>query len=171
MNTDNLFHRAKDFIKGYFDLHDELDDEQTAVQAVMDGVSFKGSNIIILIIAIFIASLGLNTNSAAVIIGAMLISPLMGPILGMGFGLGVYDFDLIKRSFRNLAIAATFSVLASTLFFLISPFIGLNQLAQCSTEVFSFQEIKQIVYKIKVHLNKIRPVPALANPVEKCYYL
>ena len=121
MNTDNLFHRAKDFIKGYFDLHDELDDEQTAVQAVMDGVSFKGSNIIILIIAIFIASLGLNTNSAAVIIGAMLISPLMGPILGMGFGLGVYDFDLIKRSFRNLAIAATFSVLASTLFFLISP--------------------------------------------------
>ncbi|MBQ4917982.1 MAG: TIGR00341 family protein [Muribaculaceae bacterium] len=121
MNTDNLFHRAKDFIKGYFDLRDELDDEQTAVQAVMDGVSFKGSNIIILIIAIFIASLGLNTNSAAVIIGAMLISPLMGPILGMGFGLGVYDFDLIKRSFRNLAIAATFSVLASTLFFLISP--------------------------------------------------
>ena len=64
MNTDNLFHRAKDFIKGYFDLRDELDDEQTAVQAVMDGVSFKGSNIIILIIAIFIASLGLNTNSA-----------------------------------------------------------------------------------------------------------
>ena len=121
MNTENLYYRTKRFIKGYFDLKAELDDEQTAVQAVMDGVSFKGSNIIILIIAIFIASLGLNTNSAAVIIGAMLISPLMGPILGMGFGLGTYDFDLIKRSFRNLAVAAAFSVLASTLYFLVSP--------------------------------------------------
>ncbi|MBE6310476.1 MAG: DUF389 domain-containing protein [Bacteroidales bacterium] len=121
MTTDNLIIQAKKYIKGYFDLKAELDDEQTAVQAVMDGVSFKGSNIIILIIAIFIASLGLNTNSAAVIIGAMLISPLMGPIIGMGFGLGTYDFDLIKRSFRNIAMAALFSVLASTVYFLISP--------------------------------------------------
>lgn len=121
MTTDNLIAQAKKYIKGYFDLKAELDDEQTAVQAVMDGVSFKGSNIIILIIAIFIASLGLNTNSAAVIIGAMLISPLMGPIIGMGFGLGTYDFDLIKRSFRNIAMAALFSVLASTVYFLISP--------------------------------------------------
>lgn len=121
MGKDGLLAKAKEYLKGYFDLTAELDDEQTAIEAIMDGVSFKGSNIIILIIAIFIASLGLNTNSAAVIIGAMLISPLMGPIIGMGFGLGTYDFDLIKRSFRNLAVAAMFSVLASTLYFLISP--------------------------------------------------
>ena len=121
MTTDNLILQAKIYLKEYFNLNAELDNEHTAVEAVMDGVSFKGSNIIILIIAIFIASLGLNTNSAAVIIGAMLISPLMGPIIGMGFGLGTYDFDLIKRSFKNLAMAASFSVLASTLFFLISP--------------------------------------------------
>ncbi len=117
----DLLLRTKQFLKEYFNLRDELDDEQMAVQTVMDGVSFKGSNIIILIIAIFIASLGLNTNSAAVIIGAMLISPLMGPIIGIGFGLGTYDFDLIKRSLRNLAVAAAFSVLASMLFFLFSP--------------------------------------------------
>lgn len=121
MGNKRLFITVKNYLREYFDLSAELDDEKTAIQAVMDGVSFKGANIIILILAIFIASLGLNTNSAAVIIGAMLISPLMGPIIGMGFGLGTYDFDLIKRSFRNLAMAASFSVLASTLYFLISP--------------------------------------------------
>ncbi|MBQ7941249.1 MAG: TIGR00341 family protein [Muribaculaceae bacterium] len=121
MEKKGFFIQIKQYLKEYFDLKAELDDEKTAVEAVMDGVSFKGANIIILILAIFIASLGLNTNSAAVIIGAMLISPLMGPIIGMGFGLGIYDFDLIKRSFRNLAIAAAFSVLASTVYFLISP--------------------------------------------------
>ena len=121
MGNKRLFVTVKNYVKEYFDLREELDDEKTAVEAVMDGVSFKGSNIIILIIAIFIASLGLNTNSAAVIIGAMLISPLMGPIIGMGFGVGTYDFDLIKRSFRNLAVAAMFSVLASALYFFISP--------------------------------------------------
>lgn len=121
MPTGKPLTNLKQFLKGYFDLSKDLDDEKLATQSIMDGVSFKGSNIIILIIAIFIASLGLNTNSAAVIIGAMLISPLMGPIIGMGFGLGTYDFDLIKRSFRNIAMAAGFSVLASTIYFLISP--------------------------------------------------
>ncbi len=121
MEKKRLFVQIKEYLREYFDLRAELDDEKTAVESVMDGVSFKGSNIIILIIAIFIASLGLNTNSAAVIIGAMLISPLMGPIIGMGFGVGTYDFDLIKRSFRNLAVAAMFSVLASALYFFISP--------------------------------------------------
>ena len=121
MEKKGLLIQAKEYLAGYFDVRAELDDEKTAVEAVMDGVSFKGANIIILILAIFIASLGLNTNSAAVIIGAMLISPLMGPIIGMGFGVGTYDFDLIKRSFRNLAVAAMFSVLASALYFFISP--------------------------------------------------
>lgn len=121
MGNERLFITLKNYVREYFNLRAELDDEKTAVEAVMDGVSFKGSNIIILIIAIFIASLGLNTNSAAVIIGAMLISPLMGPIIGMGFGVGTYDFDLIKRSFRNLAVAAMFSVLASAIYFFISP--------------------------------------------------
>ena len=87
----------------------------------LKGIEFKGTNLWVLIFATFVASLGLNTNSTAVIIGAMLISPLMGPIMGFGLGLGISDFDLIKRSFRNFATATVFSVITSTLFFLISP--------------------------------------------------
>ena len=105
----------------YFSLTDYLDRQNEAEQAIRDGVTFRGTNILILIIAIFIASLGLNTNSTAVIIGAMLISPLMGPIIGIGLGVGIQDFELIKRSLRNLLMATGFSVLTSTLYFLISP--------------------------------------------------
>ena len=108
-------------LKSYFNLLPYLEDEDEAKKTIIDGVSFRGPNIIILILAIFVASLGLNTNSAAVIIGAMLISPLMGPIIGIGLGAGIYDFALIKRSARNLAATALFSVIASTVFFLISP--------------------------------------------------
>ena len=108
-------------LRQYFRLTPYLEDENEAKQSIIDGVSFRGPNILILILAIFVASLGLNTNSAAVIIGAMLISPLMGPIIGIGLGVGIYDFALIKRSARNLAAAALFSVIASTIFFLISP--------------------------------------------------
>lgn len=67
------------------------------------------------------ASLGLNTNSAAVIIGAMLISPIMGPIMGMGLGVGINDFELFKRSFRSFFTATVFSVLTATFYFLVTP--------------------------------------------------
>lgn len=116
-----LIDTIKQQLKGYFDLTTYLEDENEAKQSIIEGVSFRGPNIIILVLAILVASLGLNTNSPAVIIGAMLISPLMGPIIGIGLGVGIYDFPLIKRSARNLAAAALFSVIASTLFFLISP--------------------------------------------------
>lgn len=108
-------------LAGYFNLSPDLLPQADAEQAIREGVSFRGTNIIILIIAIFIASLGLNTNSTAVIIGAMLISPLMGPIIGIGLAVGVHDFELMKRSARNLMMAAFFSVVTSTLYFLISP--------------------------------------------------
>lgn len=108
-------------LQQYFRLTPYLEDENEAKQSIIDGVSFRGPNILILILAIFVASLGLNTNSTAVIIGAMLISPLMGPIIGIGLGVGIYDFGLIKRSARNLAAAALFSVITSTIYFLISP--------------------------------------------------
>lgn len=108
-------------IKAFFDLSDYLIPQADAEQSIREGVSFRGMNILILIVAIFIASLGLNTNSTAVIIGAMLISPLMGPIIGLGLAVGVHDFELMKRSFRNLAAAALFSVATAALYFLISP--------------------------------------------------
>lgn len=105
----------------FFSLKGFIEDQATVEAEIKSGVSFKGTNILILIMAILIASLGLNTNSTAVIIGAMLISPLMGPIIGIGLGIGVQDFRLVTRGLRNLAMAAVFSVIASTLFFLVSP--------------------------------------------------
>lgn len=111
----------KDELKGYFSFTGFLVPEEEAEQSIREGVSFKGTNLLILVFAILIASLGLNTNSTAVIIGAMLISPLMGPIIGLGLGVGIEDFGLLKRSARNLMVAAAFSVLASTVYFLISP--------------------------------------------------
>ncbi len=113
--------RITNFMVQYFTLSGQLVPQSEAEQSIRDGVSFSGTNIIILILAILIASLGLNTNSTAVIIGAMLISPLMGPIIGMGLGVGIHDFQLIKRCLRNLLMAAGFSIIASTLYFLISP--------------------------------------------------
>ncbi len=105
----------------YFTLTPFLIPQAEAEQSIREGISFRGTNMIILILAIFIASLGLNTNSTAVIIGAMLISPLMGPIIGIGLGVGIHDFDLLKRSLRNLLMATVFSVATSALYFLISP--------------------------------------------------
>ncbi len=95
--------------------------EKETIASIKAGIDFRGANLWILIFAIFVASLGLNTNSAAVIIGAMLISPLMGPIVGMGLGVGIYDFDLLKRAFRSFAIATIFSVLTATLYFSVTP--------------------------------------------------
>lgn len=116
-----FFKNSKDKLRGYFDLTSFLIPQADAEQDIREGVSFRGTNILILIVAIFIASLGLNTNSTAVIIGAMLISPLMGPIIGIGLAVGIHDFELMKRSFRNLFMATLFSVATSCIYFLISP--------------------------------------------------
>ena len=111
----------KNNLAGYFDLSGFLIPQAEAEATIREGVSFRGINILILIVAIFIASLGLNTNSTAVIIGAMLISPLMGPIIGIGLAVGIHDFELMKRSFRNLMMATLFSVATSCIYFMISP--------------------------------------------------
>lgn len=115
------FDKFKDAVTDYFNLTPYLVSQSEAEESIREGVSFRGTNLVILIIAIFIASLGLNTNSTAVIIGAMLISPLMGPIIGIGLGIGIQDFDLLKRAFRNLLMATVFSIITSTLYFLVSP--------------------------------------------------
>lgn len=117
----DIANKISEFFVNYFTLTGQLVSQAEAEKNIREGVSFRGTNILILIIAIFIASLGLNTNSTAVIIGAMLISPLMGPIIGIGLGVGIHDFDLIKRCVRNLAMAAGFSVITATIYFFISP--------------------------------------------------
>lgn len=111
----------KDFITDRFNLEEDKANENEIVESIKKGVEFRGTNIWVLIFAIFIASIGLNVNSTAVIIGAMLISPLMGPIMGIGLGIGINDFELIKKAFKNLAIATIISVITSAIYFFISP--------------------------------------------------
>ena len=111
----------KKFMKDYLDLRKDKDNELATVDSIRKGVEFKGANLWILILAIFMASLGLNVNSTAVIIGAMLISPLMGPIMGVGLSVGLNDFELMKRSLKSYLITTLFSVTTATIFFLISP--------------------------------------------------
>jgi len=103
-----------------FSLKPETDHDGT-IQQVRSDAEFRSGNIWALVFAILIASVGLNVNSTAVIIGAMLISPLMGPIMGAGFGLATNDFTLLRRSLRNLLLATTVALVTSTLYFWISP--------------------------------------------------
>lgn len=105
----------------YFRLSGDREDEQEVIEQVSAGVVFRGTTLWILMFAILIASLGLNVNSTAVIIGAMLISPLMGPIIGMGLGVGIGDYDLLRRALRNYVVATLISVVTATIYFLISP--------------------------------------------------
>ena len=106
----------------YVNLHNGEEDKQKVLETVTANISFKGSNLWILACAILIASVGLNVNSAAVIIGAMLISPLMGPIVGAGFALGTYNSQLLKKSLKNLFIATLVSLFVSAFYFYLSPF-------------------------------------------------
>lgn len=128
----NIKIKVKNFWKellSYFNVAEDLEPQQDVEQSIRSGVDFKGSQLLVLIFAIFIASLGLNTNSIPVVIGAMLISPLMGPIIGMGLGIGIADYDLLRRSFRNISMAVLGSLAASAIYFLISPqYEGSSQL-------------------------------------------
>ena len=114
-------HNIIDRVKVYFNLLPDKDDEQAIINQISSGVSFRGANLWVLIFAIFIASLGLNVNSTAVIIGAMLISPLMGPIIGIGLAVGINDLELLKRAVKNFSVATGISVLTATIYFLITP--------------------------------------------------
>lgn len=96
-------------------------DDAVIDQGLRAGVEMRGTNLWVLIFAIFIASIGLNVNSTAVIIGAMLISPLMGPIMGVGYGAGILDLALIRRSLNNLGVAMLIALMTSTLYFALSP--------------------------------------------------
>jgi len=104
-----------------FKLKAEKEDLQTVVENIDNGVVFRGTNLWVLIFAIFVASLGLNVNSTAVIIGAMLISPLMGPIMGIGLGIGINNVPLLWKAIYNFLIATGVALTTSTIFFLLSP--------------------------------------------------
>lgn len=105
-----------------FNLKKGEDNKEKILENVKSGISFRGANLWILACAIIVASVGLNVNSTAVVIGAMLISPLMGPIVGAGFALGTYDFGLLRRSLKNLLISTLVGLIFSGVYFFISPF-------------------------------------------------
>lgn len=115
-----LWPNLRAYLRRLFQI-EEGTDEAGTIAGIQRDVEFKGINIWILICSILIASVGLNTNSTAVIIGAMLVSPLMGPILGIGLAIGIFDFALLKKSLKNFGTAVFISVLTSTLYFSITP--------------------------------------------------
>lgn len=109
-----------DYIKDLFSLRLDTDEAGT-IDSIQKSIEFRGGNLWALIFAALIASIGLNTNSIAVIIGAMLISPLMGPIVGAGYAAGTNDFEMLKASLRNLALMVALALCASILYFMLSP--------------------------------------------------
>ncbi|MDP1897526.1 MAG: DUF389 domain-containing protein, partial [Sulfurimicrobium sp.] len=118
MTREHLFLRE---LRKLFDLRGDMDEPGDIEASIRQGIKTRGTNLWILMFAILVASIGLNVNSTAVIIGAMLISPLMGPIMGIGYGAGVHDFQLIRQSARSLGVFIFLSLLTSTLYFLLTP--------------------------------------------------
>ena len=115
-----LFEKIKLFLIDLVNIKDETDKDQT-IEDIKKDIPFKGHTVWILICSIFIASFGLNANSVAVVIGAMLISPLMGPILGIGMSLALHDIDTLKRSLVNFGVMVGISVLTASFFFWVFP--------------------------------------------------
>src|SRR5690554_33751 len=116
----NTWESIKKFFSELFDIRSDTDRDAT-IASVKKEISFKGHTAWILIFSIFIASIGLNVSSTAVVIGAMLISPLMGPIVGIGLSVAINDIETMRRSFINLAVMVVLSVLTAFLYFKLSP--------------------------------------------------
>jgi uncharacterized hydrophobic protein (TIGR00271 family) len=119
-NLQGLLGSIKKFLSELLDIRTNTD-QQATKEAIIADIPFKGHTSWILICSIFIASIGLNANSTAVVIGAMLISPLMGPILGIGMSIAINDIDTLKRSLKNFAVMVVLSVLTAFLFFKFFP--------------------------------------------------
>jgi uncharacterized hydrophobic protein (TIGR00271 family) len=113
--------RFRRILASRFSLHNDKASNEEIDETLRATVDLVGATPWILVFAILVACIGLNVNSTAVIIGAMLISPLMGPIMGVGYGLAIFDFELVKKSFVNLGIATAISFLASSIYFSLTP--------------------------------------------------
>lgn len=119
-DAQGLVTSTRRFLNELLDFREDTDRDAT-IQAIKADISFKGATAWILVCSIFVASIGLNANSTAVVIGAMLISPLMGPILGVGLSIAINDVDTLRRSLTNLAIMIVLSLLTAFLFFRFFP--------------------------------------------------
>ncbi|BAO56789.1 DUF389 domain-containing protein [Nonlabens marinus] len=115
-----IWDNTKSFLHGLLDIREDSDRNET-IESVRKDISFQGHNAWILVFSIFVASIGLNVSSTAVVIGAMLISPLMGPIVGMGLGVAINDDRMLRRSLINLGVMVALSLLTATFYFALTP--------------------------------------------------
>ena len=115
-----LFKTLRAIYKRVLGFEDGADIPDT-IASIKKDISFRGHVAWILIFSILICSIGLNTNSPAVLIGAMLISPLMGPILGVGLAVGTQDYETLNKSLKNWGIAVSLSLITATIYFLVTP--------------------------------------------------
>ena len=157
-------------INKYFDIHFERADDATISKRLIGGAKIKGPALVILILSMFIASIGLNMNSTAVIIGAMLISPLMGPILATGFGFATLNFTVVKSAILRLSLQITIAVLASALYFYISPVqtVTSELLARTEPNIFDvfiaiFGGLAGIIGQTRKTLDNVIPGVAIAT--------
>ena len=119
-DAQGLFSSISTFLSELLDFRDDTDRDAT-IAAIKTDISFKGATAWILVCSIMVASVGLNADSTAVVIGAMLISPLMGPILGIGMSIALNDIDTLKKSLINLATMIVLSLLTAYIFFRFFP--------------------------------------------------
>ncbi len=157
----------KNTISNFLNLHTGEENPKIVLENVTSNISFRGANLWILACAILIASVGLNVNSTAVIIGAMLISPLMGPIVGAGFALATFNFGLLKKSIKNLIIATIVSLAVSSLYFYLSPFKDVQSelLARTSPNIYDvlIAFFGGVVGAISItRIEKGNPIPGVA---------
>ena len=157
-------------INKYFDIHFERADDATIAKRLIGGAKIKGPALVILILSMFIASIGLNMNSTAVVIGAMLISPLMGPILAIGFGFATLNFTVVKSGILRLSLQITIAVLASALYFYISPVQAATSelLARTEPNIFDvfiaiFGGLAGIIGQTRKTLDNVIPGVAIAT--------
>lgn len=154
----------------YLDLESDVDSFQQIHETIEKDIIFKGTNLWILIFAVIVASVGLNMNSTAVIIGAMLISPLMGPINGMGYSIATYNFPLFRTAVKNFSFAVIASLIASTTYFAISPISAAHSelLARTSPTIYDvlialFGGLAGIVAISSKHKGNVIPGVAIAT--------
>jgi uncharacterized hydrophobic protein (TIGR00271 family) len=154
----------------YLNINNELEDFEQIHQNIEKDVIFKGTNLWILVFAIIVASIGLNMNSTAVIIGAMLISPLMGPINAMGYSMATYNFPLFNKAIKNFGFAVGASIVASAAYFFISPVSTAHSelLARTSPTIYDvlialFGGLAGIVANCSRHKGNVIPGVAIAT--------
>jgi uncharacterized hydrophobic protein (TIGR00271 family) len=166
----DVIRSIRNFFHVMFNLDEDKAEEDEIVSNIHRDVSFKGANLWTLIFAIMIASIGLNVNSTAVIIGAMLISPLMGPIMGVGLAVGTNDVGLFQRGIQNYVIALVISILTSFIYFSATPIHEVNSelLARTNPSLFDvfiafFGGLAGIVASTRARISNVIPGVAIAT--------